>query len=470
MAKRRSSLKGRGSEILFGEPPPVEIKPRGATPVLEETPLPEPEPPEPEPEELPQEPAGEPQAEPSDAATPLPDSEEVEKALFEEAQDGVLAPGQEVDLSLVDELPPPTPEMEMAFFAEAMGAEEPPEPVAETPAPTLEETMDEQILEAEEFLYEPPPPEVSDVNDGVLPPRPQPIYFEMETGEPLTAYDVQEGAGGVERLELPDRQLTEEEQQKLLRRLGGARLRELDEEISKTYDQVLTKAGENEEIATDCYNLLLKARDIILRRDAARISQAEYYVEVVQARLKRSTESEASVKKYAWWITAWGFVWGAFYLALLVLLNHTWFQAMLAPTSGSSVVTDTETFLRAMVWGGIGGVVAVLYSLFKHAGLRDFDSQYNLSYVGKPFLGLVLGATVYMIFQLTVTVGILPAALQVQSAAAVTVTPWIIYPLAWAGGFKENRIFDLVDRVIKRIFSGKDGGPAFPPDLALGEG
>jgi hypothetical protein len=182
--------------------------------------------------------------------------------------------------------------------------------------------------------------------------------------------------------------------------------------------------------------------------------------------LKRATESEAGAKKYSWWITAWGLLWGAAFITLLILLNHTWFQDLLAPSTGSALSVDGEIFLRSMIWGGIGGVVAVLYSLFKHVGRRDFDSQYNLSYVGKPFLGLVLGATVYMIFQLMMTLGILPAGLQTGSGTSITVTPWIIYPLAWAGGFKENRIFDLVDRVIKRLFSGEEAqDDSSPPEL-----
>ena len=35
--------------------------------------------------------------------------------------------------------------------------------------------------------------------------------------------------------------------------------------------------------------------------------------------------------------------------------------------------------------------------------------------------------------------------------------------LAWVGGFKENRIFDLVDRGMKRVFSGGDDGETSPP-------
>jgi hypothetical protein len=455
MAKQRPSLKGRGSEILFGAPPAVEIEPRGSAMVLEE-PLPsESESTDPESlEELLVELGSDsPPSQPE--AAPVLDEEEVERALYEEARDGELQPGEEEDLSLVDEQPPPTPEMEKAFFEEAVGAEEPPEPVAEAPSPTLEETMEERTLSAEEALYEPPPPEVSDVAGGVLPPRSRPVLFEMGKEEPLAEADIQEPEKKVERLELPEQQLSEEEAAALLSRWGGIRMQELDQEISKTYDLVLSKVGENDEIATDCYNQLLKARDIILRREAARISQAEYYIEQVRARLKRATESEIGAKKYAWWITAWGFVWGAVFLTALILLNQPWFRNVVAPPVVGTLAVNTEIFLPAMIWGGIGGVVAVWYSLFKHVGLRDFDAQYNLSYVGKPFLGLVLGATVYMIFELMLKLAILPAGLQTTTGTIPAVTPWIVYPLAWASGFKENRVFDLVDRVIKRIFSGE---------------
>lgn len=328
--------------------------------------------------------------------------------------------------------------------------------------------MEELLLEEEEMFYEPPPPEVSDISAGALPPREYPIYLELDDMEPLSTADIQESSGQVERTELPERVMTEEEKARLIRRYGLARLNLLDKEISKVYEQVLSKVGENEDIATECFNLLLQARDIVLRRDAARLPQAEYYVEQTRARLKRATESESGAKKYSWWITAWGLLWGAAFITLLILLNHTWFQDILAPSTGSVFSVDGEIFLRAMIWGGIGGVVAVLYSLFKHVGRRDFDSQYNLSYVGKPFLGLVLGATVYMIFQLMMTLGILPAGLQTANGTSITVTPWIIYPLAWAGGFKENRIFDLVDRVIKRLFSGKEAqDDASLPELDL---
>jgi hypothetical protein len=469
MAKRRSSLKGRGSEILFGEPQAVEIQPLASEP------------------DRPQGESLEPRSADSDAAaersaeseeqspTPPPPEPppEVEDAsilagLAEEAQDAETGPAPDKDRFPVETAPPPTPEMELAFYDEAVAAEEPPEPVAEAPIPTLEETMEEKQADEQVTLNQPPPPETADVSGDVLPPRPRRTFFALgDMNSIATSSDIQSSDGGrVKELELPDRNLTEEEKQKLLARLGADRFQQLDEEISKMYDQVVTRVGENQDLATECFNQLLKARDIVINQDVTKIPQAEYAVEQVRARLKRATESEAGAKKYAWWIASWGLFWFLIFIGVLIALNYTWFQQRIVPSVASNTPVDMVIFLPAMVWGGIGGVAAVFYSLFKHVGLRDFDTQYNLSYVGKPFLGVILGATVYMIIHLMImTLGILPVGLAPsgETVSTPTVAPWIIYLLAWACGFKENRIFDLVDRVIKQIFSGRES--AAPAEL-----
>jgi hypothetical protein len=458
MTKRRSSISGRGAEILLGEPPPVPVQPRSATPALAEA-----EPPDPMPVAgPPADAAGEPSPKPTEPE-PLLDEAELE-ALFEEARAGGPAPEEEGEtVSAPPTEPPPASVVEPAQGEEVTATEEPLEPIAEEPTPTLEATMAEKDLH-EEAIHEPPPPETSDIVNGVLPPRSDRMALEAGEVKPTT-FDVQEPEKKVEPLELPGRELTEEEEKQILAWLGSARIKELGKQIDSVYEEVRRQVGGNEEIATDCYNNLLKARDIILRRDAAKFAQAEYYVEQVRARLKRASESEAGAKKYAWWITVWGLLWFVVFLTVLILLNQDWFRNVVAPASLNVPAVDMELFLRAMVWGGIGGVVAVLYSLFKHVGQRDFDTQYNLSYMGKPFLGVILGATVYMIINLLVLLlGIMPGG--AQSAGAITsptIAPWLIYLMAWACGFKENRIFDLVDRVMKRIFSGEQAAQPEPP-------
>jgi hypothetical protein len=473
MAKRRSSVKGRGSEILFGDAQAVKAEPLASDLDLSEANGLELKSPgqEPTADRLTETARATSSLPPAESA-PEPDEDELMAGLAEEAQDAETGPEEDQDQEPPVAPPTPPPEMEPAHVEEAVAAEEPPEPVVEAPIPTLEVTMEEQEQNEDMAIHEPPPPETSDVAGDVLPPRPPRTFLDMGVEDSIGAgADIQPSDGKMERLELPDRNLTEEEKQKLLTRLGKARIQELDSEITKTYEQVLSRVGENEDLTTECYNQLLKARDILLHRDAAKIPQAEYYIEQVRARLRRAAESEAGARKYAWWIAGWGLFWFIVFLGVLISLNYTWFQTKVVPATASNTPVDMVIFLPAMVWGGIGGVAAVFYSLFKHVGRRDFDTQYNLSYVGKPFLGVILGATVYMIIHLMImTLGILPAGLAegADTLQTPTVAPWIIYLLAWACGFKENRIFDLVDRVMKQIFSGGEAAAPAEPSAPAG--
>ncbi len=439
MAKRRVSIRGRGAEILFGEPPAVDIEPR-----------------------LP----GDPEAESAGMASPIEApglapgelDDAVERALFEEARDGAPQPRGAQAVSLArDKDVLSDPEIEAAMTEEAFAAEEPPEPVAEAPAPTMEETMVERDLAEEAALYEPPPPEVDDVSAGVLPPRPPRPSLELFQDQTL-ARDIQEPATPVKPLELPVLNVTEEERQAILKWWGDRRIRELSTDIDATYEEVRRKVGENESIATDAFNQLLKARDILIRRDAERIAQAEYYIEQVRVRLKRASESESAAKKVQWPLLGWGLFWGVIFLALLIMAGMDWFQGLFQPASQAQSLVELDVFLSAMLWGGIGGAVAVLYSLFKHIGMRDFDSQYVISYVGKPFLGLIVGATVYMILALVVrALGIVPASQATGEVETIpAIAPGVVYLVAWAAGFKENRLLELVDRVMKQVFGSSD--------------
>jgi hypothetical protein len=278
--------------------------------------------------------------------------------------------------------------------------------------------------------------------------------------EATAGRDIQEPEEVVEPIELPDRQLTEEEEAAILSWLTDEKLKEMQQQVIDAYEEIRNTVAENETLTNKAFNSLLKARDILLRQDAGRISQAEYYIEQTQALLRRIHVSQEAAKRYQWPILAWGILWAVAYLAILVLLGQPSFVERISPnlTSIDNLV-DMPVFVAAMAWGGIGGAVAVLYSLFKHTGARDFDPQYNISYLGKPFLGVIVGATAYIVLNLMIrALGIFPADLGVaEGAIPPSVAPGVIYVVAWASGFKENRILDLVDRIMKRIFSGTDG-------------
>jgi len=127
-----------------------------------------------------------------------------------------------------------TPEMELAFFREARGAGRPSVKASEVPASSLERTMDSKPSTQTRVIYGPPPPETGDVPDNLLPPRSGRVIHGREEKEAFRRVaDVQASNDEkVEPLELPSRDLTEEEKQQLLERLGDARIQELDQKSS----------------------------------------------------------------------------------------------------------------------------------------------------------------------------------------------------------------------------------------------
>ena len=106
MAKRRSSLKGRGSEILFGEPTPVDIEPRGPVTARDESVPVEPESVKPEPIEQPLEALAE-QGTVDEPSTPVPEETKPPPKDRESAPEVVAEPVEDfADQDAMDEPSP----------------------------------------------------------------------------------------------------------------------------------------------------------------------------------------------------------------------------------------------------------------------------------------------------------------------------------------------------------------------------
>ena len=435
MSEERPTVKGRGAEIFFGTPKRVDIKPRATG----------------------EEPTGTGQAGSEDldqgTAANGPPGEAEELPPFPPEELELFLDDPELQRALDEEARAGQPDPRAASTAGASQAVVREAVVVESPAPGVDQDLDEAIES-----YEPLPPEISDIAQGVLPPKPRRSVAALSM-EDVRSLDIQDPDEKIEPIQLPDRVLSEEERTQILAWLGEEWIQTLESSIDESYDQVRNEVGTNKNITTECYNKLLQARDIVLRRDVAQIAQAEYYVEDVRTRLKRAADSEKAARRHQWWILIWGLFWFVAFMALQFVINERWFWDTIAPTGLTNLVVDMEVFLTTMIWGGIGAVVSILYSLFKHVGQRDFDPHYKLSYLGKPFLGVILGATTYMVFNLVLrTLGILPAGLEAAEGfadTAFTVAPGVLYLIAWASGFKENTIFELVERTMKRIFGAK---------------
>ena len=103
-------------------------------------------------------------------------------------------------------------------------------------------------------------------------------------------------------------------------------------------------------------------------------------------------------------------------------------------------------------------MAAIFYHVFKHVRERNFDDKHTLSYLGKPFMGMILGAMAYLgMFVLMRILGIKPVGLQVSDAELLTHVFYMaaLYLLAIALGFKENRVFNLFNHAVKAMLGGE---------------
>jgi hypothetical protein len=260
--------------------------------------------------------------------------------------------------------------------------------------------------------------------------------------------------------------LTAERRAQLLRRRTVQdQLAELSRTIDSQYDRILRdNVSVNKDITDWCHNMLAEARTIVLHRQVERLAKAEWNVEQVRARLDRADESRKHANRLAWPITIWGVIWFAIFVYLI--FNPMFISRFLPMAEDTDQFLFPQLFLRALFFGGIGGVAAVFYHLFKYMQQRSFDSQYALSYAAKPFMGMILGSMIYLtVFVLMRALRIVPSGISEGEVQTVTDVMYmaLLFFIAMAAGFKENLAFDLLNRVIKAVLRSDREEEEVPP-------
>jgi hypothetical protein len=97
--------------------------------------------------------------------------------------------------------------------------------------------------------------------------------------------------------------------------------------------------------------------------------------------------------------------------------------------------------LASMVWGGVGGITGALLALLRHISRdKDFDIRHRLWYLSSPLMGMVVGLFIFAALQVGV--------ISISGSEAVQ-SPFIIYLLAWLGGYQHNVFTDIVKRLLK---------------------
>ena len=228
-------------------------------------------------------------------------------------------------------------------------------------------------------------------------------------------------------------------------------------EIDDLYKQVATEFSSPPAKAELALGMLREARQILLDTPEETVS-AEYRTMQVQAMLQRVQTSRKQAAVYASRIFIYQAAWLAVLLAGMIFAGPlaSWI-AKVGTVSGPSLMNIYPIF-NTMIWGGIGGIVGALYSLWWHISeQQDFDRNYLTWYLVQPLLGLVLGGIVFLLL----AGGFLILQVNLTDDKAVTGARLLPYLTAVLAGFRQNFIYEQFNRLISMFApppSSNNGG------------
>ena len=225
--------------------------------------------------------------------------------------------------------------------------------------------------------------------------------------------------------------------------MAAAMVDSLSAELDILYQRVTKELSTRSELLEKVTGLLQGARQALLNGPAG-VTEAEKLIREAQSVLKRHEDSRQWSSSYGTLILGYEFL---FFLAFVAVLAFDrplalWAGTWTGVTSALSM-RDILPFWDTMIWGGIGGVLGALYSLYWHVTeLQDFDRQYNMWYVVQPIMGGMLGAFIYLI--------VVSGMLAMHSTVSTTST-WFPSAVACLCGFRQKFIFELLDKLMEVI-------------------
>lgn len=191
---------------------------------------------------------------------------------------------------------------------------------------------------------------------------------------------------------------------------------------------------------------LLQEAQTILLENPRQFDVARYKVSQVRALVSQRHNVNRWSKTYGWGIFLYEMVW---MVALLVGLfgARTVVSALWGLVGGSGSADAVLGLWNTMMWGAMGGMVGALYTLHWHvARLADFDKHYTMWYVAQPMIALLWGLLVHLLIGPGFITG-----LDMTGAGREVRNTLFPYAVACIGGFRLQSLLELVDRGVQAI-------------------
>lgn len=215
--------------------------------------------------------------------------------------------------------------------------------------------------------------------------------------------------------------------------------------IRQLYNEVNDRLSDSPTVGDYCMKTLMLAREAYIKEDYA---TAEYYIETVDAKLHRSSISmQASRSPKILLLYFWEFFM-LFVSAVLIAVTYVANLSLL----GLAVAPEFGILLRAIGWGGVGGVIGALYNLPWFIQFREYDPAYNMNYFVRPLQGFLIGGVLFLLSQAGILAGsgVLPGL--PTAPGQVPIGPVFLYILSALAGFKQEYVWEFFDNILKAIF------------------
>ena len=218
----------------------------------------------------------------------------------------------------------------------------------------------------------------------------------------------------------------------------------LHQQIDGLYKQVATEFSSPPAKAERALTMLREARELLIDSPEEYVS-AEYRTMQVRAMLDRVKEGRSQSGRYGPRILGYEAAW------LVALLAGLVFAAPLAQgitrvgNVSAQSLQNIYPIINTMLWGGIGGIVGALYTLWWHISQeQDFDRHYLMWYLVQPLMGVVLGGIIFLVL----AGGFLILNVSIADAKASEGARLLPYLAAILAGFRQNFVYDQLERLI----------------------
>jgi hypothetical protein len=231
---------------------------------------------------------------------------------------------------------------------------------------------------------------------------------------------------------------------------------------------LITADDNSAKVTTECSGHIDEIRDFI-KEESPDTNKILSKFSQIKQRLIQVYDSDISFSRWIWVLLIMN-------ISVLVIISAVIGCYKLIP--GQDILHNTAwVFLACGLWAGIGSVIDAYEAMYEHFSKQDFDERHLLWYYLHPFIGIALGAVVFLVLQAGL-LAISGSPIQDAAAANVTVTQnstaaqisqmytdaltsgkigatALPIALAFMAGFKQNLIINFLKKLAEVMFPPK---------------